>query len=187
MKRTKALCAWIVFPPLVLSVGLWWGGSSISLWPGPGGSEHRLGPGPPAPTGGGEGQIAGPPSRPPSRNPPPLQTPPLNIPHGKQKLIGLRTTTAGLQSLTKNIRTVGRIEIDERKQAFINAKVEGWIEKLYVNATGATVKQGQPIAEIYSPELLATQQELLNMLRWKKSVEERRVWRPLDPGRRGYP
>ncbi len=49
--------------------------------------------------------------------------------------------------------------------------MEGWIEKLYINATGETVKQGQPVAEIYSPELLATQQEFLNVLRWKKSLK----------------
>jgi hypothetical protein len=95
----------------------------------------------------------------------------VEIPADKQKLIGLKTTTVGLQSLTKTIRTVGRIENDERRQAFINAKVEGWIEKLHVNATGVTIKQGQPVAEIYSPELLATQQEFLNVLRWKKSLK----------------
>ncbi len=51
------------------------------------------------------------------------------------------------------------------------SKVEGWIEKLYINATGDTVKQGQPVAEIYSLELLATRQEFTNVLRWKKSLK----------------
>ena len=59
-----------------------------------------------------------------------------------------------------------------KRQAFINAKVEGWIEKLHINSTGVTVKQGQPLAEIYSPELLATQQEFLNVLRWKNSPKK---------------
>ena len=115
-----------------------------------------------------------PPAAPKAAKPEPAPPPPptVEIPADKQKLIGLKTTAVGLQSLTKTIRTVGRIENDERKQAFINAKVEGWIEKLYVNATGVTVKQGQPVAEIYSPELLATQQEFLNVLRWKKSLKE---------------
>jgi len=49
----------------------------------------------------------------------------------------------------------------------INAKFEGWIEKLYLDFTGRTVKKGDPLAEIYSPELFATQQELLNALKWK--------------------
>ena len=170
MKRTKALCAWIVFPPLVFSVGLWWGGSSFPFGQGLAGSNTAWAQGHQHPPAAEKGKTPAVPqaSKP---EPPPPPAPTVEIPPDKQKLIGLRTTVAGLQSLTKTIRTVGRIEIDERKQAFINAKVEGWIEKLYVNATGATVRQGQPIAEIYSPELLATQQELLNMLRWKKSLK----------------
>jgi Cu(I)/Ag(I) efflux system membrane fusion protein len=170
MKRTKALCAWIVFPPLVLSVGLWWGGSSFPFGQGLAGPNTAWAQGHQHPPAAEKGK---PPAVPQAAKPepPPPPAPTVEIPPDKQKLIGLRTTVAGLQSLTKTIRTVGRIEIDERKQAFINAKVEGWIEKLYVNATGATVRQGQPIAEIYSPELLATQQELLNMLRWKKSLK----------------
>ena len=170
MKRTKALCAWIVFPPLVLGVGLWWGGSSFPFGQDLAGPNTAWAQGhqhPPAAEKGKPPAV----SQAAKPEPPPPPAPTVEIPPDKQKLIGLRTTAAGLQSLTKTIRTVGRIEIDERKQAFINAKVEGWIEKLYVNATGATVKQGQPIAEIYSPELLATQQELLNMLRWKKSLK----------------
>ena len=170
MKRTEALCAWIVFPPLVLSVGLWWGGPSLPFGQGLAGPNTAWAQGHQHPPAAEKGK---PPAVPQATKPepPPPPAPTVEIPPDKQKLIGLRTTAAGLQSLTKTIRTVGRIEIDERKQAFINAKVEGWIEKLYVNATGATVKQGQPIAEIYSPELLATQQELLNMLRWKKSLK----------------
>jgi len=170
MNRTKSICAWIVFPPLVLGVGLWWGGSAALDGRGFVGPNSALAQGHQHPPSAEKGK---PPSAPQAAKPEPLPpaAPPVEIPPDKQKLIGLKTTAAGYQSLAKTIRTVGRIEIDERKQAFINAKVEGWIEKLYINATGATVKQGQPIAEIYSPELLATQQELLNMLRWKKSLK----------------
>ena len=56
------------------------------------------------------------------------------------------------------------------RQATINSKVEGWIEKLYVETTGSHVQKGQPIAEIYSPELVATQQEFLNALKWTKDL-----------------
>jgi Cu(I)/Ag(I) efflux system membrane fusion protein len=99
------------------------------------------------------------------------EAPAVEIPADKQKLIGVRTVPAGLQSLDRTIRTVGRIEADERRQSIINTKIEGWIEKLYVNYTGLSIKTGQPLAEIYSPELLATQQEYLNVLRWKKSLK----------------
>jgi membrane fusion protein, copper/silver efflux system len=97
--------------------------------------------------------------------------PTVEIPADKQKLIGVRTVPAGLQSLDRTIRTVGRIETDERRLSIINTKVEGWIEKLYVNYTGVAIKAGQPLAEIYSPELLATQQEYLHVLKWKKGLK----------------
>jgi Cu(I)/Ag(I) efflux system membrane fusion protein len=50
----------------------------------------------------------------------------------------------------------------------VNTKFEGWIEKLHVDYSGKYVRKGEPLAEIYSPELLATQQEFLNLLKWKK-------------------
>jgi len=58
--------------------------------------------------------------------------------------IGVKTVTVSAKPLQKIIRTVGRIETDERSQTTINAKVEGWIEKLYVDYTGRYVKKGDP-------------------------------------------
>ncbi len=83
-----------------------------------------------------------------------------------QQRIGVKTVKAVVKPIQKTIRTVGRIEIDERKQATVNTKIEGWIEKLYVNYTGRYVKKGEPLAEIYSPELLAAQQEFINTKKW---------------------
>jgi len=97
------------------------------------------------------------------------EAPTVEIPSEKQQLIGLKTAVVAVKSLQKTIRTVGRIEYDERRLATINTKFEGWIEKLHVDYTGKFVKKGDPLAEIYSPELMATQQEFINMLRWKKS------------------
>ena len=54
----------------------------------------------------------------------------------------------------------------------VNTKYEGWIEKLRVDATGIDVKTGEPLAEIYSPELLATQREFLDALKWKNSTKK---------------
>ncbi|OGP73104.1 MAG: hypothetical protein A2V86_11085 [Deltaproteobacteria bacterium RBG_16_49_23] len=73
-----------------------------------------------------------------------------------------------MRPLRKVIRTVGRIEYDERKLATVNLKVEGWIERLHVNTTGQYVRKGEPLAEIYSPELLSVQLEYLNLLKWRK-------------------
>ncbi len=58
----------------------------------------------------------------------------------------------------------------------MNTKFEGWIEKLYVDYTGRYVRKGEVLAEIYSPELLATQQEFLNLLNWSKSKAEKGPW-----------
>lgn len=91
--------------------------------------------------------------------------PTVEIAPEKQQLIGVRTVIASVKPMQKVIRTVGRVEYDEQKLATINVKIEGWIEKLYVNYTGCYVKKGDPLAEIYSPELFATQQEYLNVLK----------------------
>ncbi|MVF21583.1 efflux RND transporter periplasmic adaptor subunit [Methylocaldum sp. BRCS4] len=75
--------------------------------------------------------------------------------------IGVRFEIAEQRPLTRTIRTVGRVEIDERKLANVNIKIEGWIDRLYVSATGDRVKQGQILFTLYSPDLVATQQEYL--------------------------
>jgi membrane fusion protein, copper/silver efflux system len=94
------------------------------------------------------------------------EVPRVEIDPEQQKLIGVKTVKVSFNPFRKVIRTVGRVEADERRLATVNAKIEGWIEKLYVNYTGAYVKEGEPLAEIYSPELLATQLEFVNALKW---------------------
>jgi membrane fusion protein, copper/silver efflux system len=100
------------------------------------------------------------------------EVPTVELPKDKQQLIGLKSTTVAIKPLQKIIRTVGRIEFDERKITTINTKFEGWIEKLHINYTGSYVKSGEPLAEIYSPELLATQREFLDALKWKNSAKK---------------
>jgi Cu(I)/Ag(I) efflux system membrane fusion protein len=94
------------------------------------------------------------------------EAPAVEIPLEKQQLTGVKTVAAAVKPLHKIIRAVGRIEYDERNLSTVNTKIEGWIEKLHVNYTGKYVKKGDPLAEIYSPELVATQHEFLNMLKW---------------------
>jgi len=94
------------------------------------------------------------------------EVPQVDIAPEQQKLIGVKTAKVSVSPFKKVIRTVGRVETDERRQATVNAKIEGWIERLYVDYTGAYVKKGEPLADIYSPELLATQLEFINSLKW---------------------
>jgi membrane fusion protein, copper/silver efflux system len=84
--------------------------------------------------------------------------------------IGVKIEPVKKMKLTKTIRTVGRVDYDERKIAVITTKVSGWIEKLYVDYTGRFVKKGEPLFEIYSPELVTAQEEYLQALNYRESV-----------------
>jgi Cu(I)/Ag(I) efflux system membrane fusion protein len=95
------------------------------------------------------------------------EPPGIEISPERQQLIGVKKVEVAGRPLQTTIRTVGRVVYDERKVATINMKVEGWIERLHVDYTGRYVKEGEPLAEIYSPELFATQLEYLNLLKWK--------------------
>jgi Cu(I)/Ag(I) efflux system membrane fusion protein len=85
----------------------------------------------------------------------------VSIPPAKQQLIGVKLATAELRDLSRTIRTTGRVTADERRVAQVRAKFEGFIDALYVNFTGQPVRRGEPLLAIYSPDLLATQNELL--------------------------
>ena len=90
----------------------------------------------------------------------------------KQQLINLKIFEVSDQHVMKNIRTVGTLQYDETKIAKIHSKIEGWIEKVYVNSNGSLVKKGQPLFSIYSPELVATQQEYLLAVKAERSLKE---------------
>jgi RND family efflux transporter MFP subunit len=75
--------------------------------------------------------------------------------------MGIRTATVERRDLRRTIRTVGLVTYEEPRQYSVNSKSEGWIERLYINETGQMVKKGQPLMEIYSPELVSAQQEYL--------------------------
>ena len=75
--------------------------------------------------------------------------------------LGVRTALATYKPLHIQIDTVGYVAYDEDTLVHIHPRVEGWIEKLYVKAIGDPVKKGQPLYDIYSPELVNAQEELL--------------------------
>ncbi|MGE5172789.1 MAG: efflux RND transporter periplasmic adaptor subunit, partial [Betaproteobacteria bacterium] len=91
--------------------------------------------------------------------------PVITLSPDKVQLIGVRTALAEYRSLGKQIRTVGKIEPDETRLAYVNTKVAGWIKKLYVDYTGKEVVKGQPLLSIYSPDLVTAQEEYLIALR----------------------
>lgn len=77
-------------------------------------------------------------------------------------LAGVRTAPVEYQALGRDITTVGTIEFDEQKLRTVASRVKGRIDKLDVNQTGQMVHTGDPLAEVYSPDLVATVQNLLD-------------------------
>lgn len=75
--------------------------------------------------------------------------------------IGVRTTAVKRTTLSHSIRTLGRVTYDEERVARLHPKYDGWVEKLYINKTGEPVKKGSKLLSIYSPQLVATQEEYL--------------------------
>jgi Cu(I)/Ag(I) efflux system membrane fusion protein len=85
----------------------------------------------------------------------------VSLPAKRQQLIGVKLATAELRDLSRAIRTTGRVAVDERRTAQVRTKFEGFAETLYVNFTGQQVRRGDPLLAVYSPDLLATQNELI--------------------------
>ena len=85
--------------------------------------------------------------------------------------IGVQTAAVRERPLTRSIRTVGHLDYNEEMYSRINVKYAGWIEKLHVNETGQRVAAGDPMVDIYSPELVAAQEEYLLAFRNVKNLE----------------
>lgn len=84
--------------------------------------------------------------------------------------MGVRTEAVSRKNLARTIRTIGLVTYDEPRQYSVNSKIDGWIERLFVNQEGQPVKKGQPLMELYSPELVAAQQEYLLALQNSKKL-----------------
>jgi len=85
--------------------------------------------------------------------------------------IGVKPARVERRSLRRTVRTVGRVDYDETRMTDVNAKIAGWVEKLYVNYTGQEVSKGQRLLEIYSPELVAAQEEYLTALDYQRRLQ----------------
>jgi RND family efflux transporter MFP subunit len=84
--------------------------------------------------------------------------------------IGVRTVKVTKGPLVATVRAVGRVTYDEKKVERIQTKISGWVEHLFVDTTGQDVRKGEKLLTIYSPELVATQQEYLQALRYAKQT-----------------
>jgi multidrug efflux pump subunit AcrA (membrane-fusion protein) len=92
----------------------------------------------------------------------------VKLSQGKQQLIGVQTATVQRESLFRTVRAVAQLTADETKLAHVHVKVNGWIEQVYVDYVGKLVKKGDPLFTVYSPDLVATEQEYLIARRGKQ-------------------
>ncbi len=88
------------------------------------------------------------------------------------RLAGVRTAPAERATIERTIRAAGVVRPDETRVRHVHTKVSGWVEKLFVNFTGESVRKGQPVLTLYSQELLATQQEYLRAREAAKGLEQ---------------
>ncbi len=89
-----------------------------------------------------------------------------------QRLAQVKTEEIQFRQIFREIKTVGEIDYDERKIAFVAARIPGRIDKLFVDFTGVQVRKGAPLVWIYSPDLVTTQQEYILALETLEKVKE---------------
>jgi membrane fusion protein, copper/silver efflux system len=97
---------------------------------------------------------------------------PIHVTEERQQKIGLKVAKAERKSLEHTIRTVGIVTADERREAHVHTKIRGWIEQIHADYVGKFVKEKQSLFELYSPELLTTQEEYLTALKQGKVGKE---------------
>jgi Cu(I)/Ag(I) efflux system membrane fusion protein len=88
-----------------------------------------------------------------------------------QKL-GVRTEQVSMRALTRTVRAVATVQADERRLHIVAPRFEGWIERLHVNTTGQAVRKGDPLMDVYNPDLITAQHEYLIARRGTKDVED---------------
>lgn len=86
--------------------------------------------------------------------------------------MGVRLAEVEKRPLSRTIRAFGKLTYDERRIHTVNTKFDGWIEKLYVGYTGQQVTKGQPLFDIYSPDLVTAQEEYLLALRHAEKLDQ---------------
>ena len=88
-------------------------------------------------------------------------TPLVKLSLDKVQKLGVRTEAAALRDLRSTVRAVATVQANERLLHTVTPKFDGWIQRLYVNTTGQPVKKGEALMDVYSPDLIAAQQEYL--------------------------
>lgn len=96
----------------------------------------------------------------------------ITIDPNTAQALGLQTATVESRTFDQPVRTTGRVVPDERRIARVQTKVEGWIEQTMGNFEGQQIRKGQPLFTLYSPDLVATQQEYLIALKAQRDFSK---------------
>lgn len=86
---------------------------------------------------------------------------PVRLDADAARRIGVKYAVAEWKTVDRTIQTVGSVTYDETRITDVNPKIDGWVERLYVDFTGSPVRRGQPLLSLYSPMLVAAQEELI--------------------------
>lgn len=89
---------------------------------------------------------------------------PIIVTADQKRLLGMTFGTVEERPITREIRTSARIVPDETRLYRVTTKIDGYVDELFVNVTGQKVKKGEPLLSVYSPELVASQEEFLTAL-----------------------
>ena len=93
----------------------------------------------------------------------------------RQQLIGVRTAPVRRTTIAPEVRTTGTVRADETRQVDVNVKLDGWIRELYVDYTGQPVRRGDRLFTLYSPDVLATQNEFILALKSRDQLQQSQV------------
>src|SRR5262245_27515080 len=96
----------------------------------------------------------------------------LTLTPARRQLLGVKSEPVRRGRIERRLRTVGRVAVDERRVHHVHTKYEGYVEHLYVDFTGKHVQKGEPLLSIFSPDLVATQQEYLLSLRAQQELQK---------------
>jgi RND family efflux transporter MFP subunit len=96
----------------------------------------------------------------------------IHMPQSQQRALGVRLTSVQERNVSRTLRTSGVVIADETRIGHVHVKTAGWVEDVYANFIGQYVRMGQPLFTLYSPDLVATQQEYLIARRGQQQLQK---------------
>ena len=100
---------------------------------------------------------------------------PIQLTPQRMQSIGIVLGKVESKPVSSELRFYGNVQVDERRQAYVQTRFTGWIRKVYADATGNFIGKGQPLFTIYSPDLVSTEQEYLLAKKNSESLQQSKV------------